>query len=159
MQLVETFNAHRREVWAFILNRTGSAADSEDILQDAFIRFTEHGHNAEQPAAYLWQICQNLICDRGRFAGHRFSREMRVATSETYKVTPDQLAIEAEEEAEKARQLKAVTKAVAELTPGEAQAVRETLQGKPLSATGRSHKRHAITRLRKLVSLHLTLAL
>ena len=64
----EVFENYRRQLRAFISRRVDSEAESEDILQEVFMRFvqTDTVNPIGQVAAWLFRTARNRIIDHGR---------------------------------------------------------------------------------------------
>jgi RNA polymerase sigma factor (sigma-70 family) len=57
----ETFEAHRRHLFGLAYRLLGSAADAEDVLQEAFLRWDATDRTAiASPAAWLTRVVTNL---------------------------------------------------------------------------------------------------
>ncbi|MEJ3658467.1 RNA polymerase sigma-70 factor [Actinomycetes bacterium KLBMP 9759] len=67
-----TFAAHRRLLFAVAYRILGSAADAEDVVQDAWFKWSaaDRGQVAD-PKAYLARIATNLSMDRLRSTRHQ----------------------------------------------------------------------------------------
>jgi len=60
-----TFNEHRRLLFSIAYRMTGSVADAEDVLQDAFIRWQQTAHDQiRSPKAFLVTIVSRLCINR-----------------------------------------------------------------------------------------------
>jgi DNA-directed RNA polymerase specialized sigma24 family protein len=56
-----TFEAHRRHLFGLAYRMLGSAADAEDVLQEAFLRWDATDRTAvASPAAWLTRVVTNL---------------------------------------------------------------------------------------------------
>ncbi|HET9496616.1 MAG TPA: RNA polymerase sigma-70 factor [Chloroflexia bacterium] len=77
MDSVETFNQHRGLLFSIAYRMLGSAADAEDVLQDAFLRW-QNAPEAEvrSPRSYLTAVVTRLSIDELRSA--RARREVYV---------------------------------------------------------------------------------
>lgn len=66
-KLVESFEKHRRQLLAFIRNRT-SSDEAEDVLQDVFLSFVEADRVSPitQVASWLFQTARNKLIDNSR---------------------------------------------------------------------------------------------
>lgn len=66
----EVFERYRRQLRAFISRRVGSAEESEDILQEVFLRFllSDAVDPIAQVAAWLFRTARNRIIDHRRKA-------------------------------------------------------------------------------------------
>ena len=62
------FERYRRQLLAFISRRVGPGIDSEDVLQEVFLRFLQADavHPVAQVAAWLFRVARNRIIDTGR---------------------------------------------------------------------------------------------
>jgi RNA polymerase sigma-70 factor, ECF subfamily len=59
-QRLELFNAHRQRLFSIAYRMLGSAADAEDILQEAFIRWLQTSADVASPEAFLVTIVSRL---------------------------------------------------------------------------------------------------
>ena len=66
-KIAEIFEKHRRQLLAFIRNRT-SNEEAEDVLQDVFLRFVEADRVSPitQVASWLFQTARNKLIDNSR---------------------------------------------------------------------------------------------
>lgn len=62
----EQFESQRPRLLRLAYRILGSMADAEDVLQDAFLRFRGHEHEARSAEAYLHTIVTRLAIDRRR---------------------------------------------------------------------------------------------
>lgn len=69
-RLEEAVTAYQEELFRFAAFRTGSRADAEDIVQDAFLRFAAAESRIANPRAYLYRSVANACCDRSRRPRH-----------------------------------------------------------------------------------------
>lgn len=71
----DLFAAHRRDLFALAYRMLGSASDAEDVLQDAYLRYTAapRAEELRAPKAYLNTIVTRLCLDRLKAA--RATRE------------------------------------------------------------------------------------
>lgn len=65
-RLDEAVTAYQDELFRFAAFRTGSRADAEDVVQDAFLRFAAAEAPIANPRAYLYRCVANACCDLGR---------------------------------------------------------------------------------------------
>jgi len=74
MPEVDLFQAHRRRLFAVAYRRLGSASDAEDVVQDAWLRYSAaRPSELRSPQAYLTTIVTRLCLDRLKSA--RAARE------------------------------------------------------------------------------------
>ena len=73
---VSLFMAHRRALIDYASSITGSRAQAEDLVQEAWLRFDEasKGRFLEDAKGYLYRIVRNLAVDQHR----RTTREQRL---------------------------------------------------------------------------------
>lgn len=60
---------HKEELRSFLVHRSGSASDADDLLQEVFLRAVLRGADfcrVENPRAWLFQVARNLLVDRLR---------------------------------------------------------------------------------------------
>jgi RNA polymerase sigma-70 factor (ECF subfamily) len=75
--MTETFEAHRRLLFAVAYNLLGSAADAEDVVQEAWLRWSAAARDeVRDPRAYLVQIVTRQALNRIR--ANRARRETYV---------------------------------------------------------------------------------
>jgi RNA polymerase sigma factor (sigma-70 family) len=75
----ETFEAQRRRLLGLAYRLLGTASDAEDVVQDAFLRWSTAGPGSvHDPAAWLTTVVVNLC--RNRLASARARRERYVGT-------------------------------------------------------------------------------
>ena len=60
MALVETFEQHRGRMFGIAYRMLGSAADAEDVVQDAWLRWQRNDAPVENPAAFLATVVTRL---------------------------------------------------------------------------------------------------
>jgi RNA polymerase sigma-70 factor (ECF subfamily) len=63
------FSQHRGSLVDYATGIVGSRAQAEDLVQEAFVRYTpvhRSGADVEQPLAYLYRIVRNLALDSTR---------------------------------------------------------------------------------------------
>lgn len=65
------FDAERAHLFGVAYRMTGSAAESEDILQESFVRFVESGADVASPRAFLTTIVARLALDHLKSARAR----------------------------------------------------------------------------------------
>ncbi|MBX7547821.1 RNA polymerase sigma-70 factor [Streptomyces sp. NPDC048665] len=72
MSALELFEEHRPELFGIAYRMLGSAADAEDIVQDAWLRWsTVDADTIDRPRAYLCRIVTNLAINRAQSAAVR----------------------------------------------------------------------------------------
>lgn len=76
--IVDEFEQHRQFLIGVAYRMLGSLAEAEDIVQDAFLRWSSADATVENPRAYLAQIVSRLCLDRMKSAAVR--REQYVGT-------------------------------------------------------------------------------
>ncbi|MFB9662220.1 sigma-70 family RNA polymerase sigma factor [Glycomyces mayteni] len=75
MDAVERFEASRTRLASLAYRLLGSAADAEDVVQDAFLRWhAAHRDRIDTPEAWLTKVTTNLALDRLRSAQSRRER-------------------------------------------------------------------------------------
>ena len=119
----------RPELRRFLIARTGSSADADDVLQDLWIRLSVGLPGpVANGRAYLFRMAQNLVLDRlkqqrrGRSRDHHWLRsEFGDGALAAEPVDPSLLAEEVLVQQERAEQL---ALAIAALPPGAARAFR-----------------------------------
>lgn len=74
--LLAVLEARRAEIRRFLIARTGSEADADDILSDLWIKVRSvRAGPIASPPNYLFRMADNLVLDRLRAAGRRQRRE------------------------------------------------------------------------------------
>jgi RNA polymerase sigma factor (sigma-70 family) len=74
--LEELYQRHRADLLRFLVARTGSPAEAEDVLQEVWIRLrAARTGPIGNGRAYLYRIAQNLVLDRLREARRRDARD------------------------------------------------------------------------------------
>jgi RNA polymerase sigma-70 factor (TIGR02957 family) len=68
---LDTFAAHRPDLFALAYRMLGSASDAEDVLQDAYLRYSAVRADVRAPKAYLNTIVTRLCLDRLKTARAR----------------------------------------------------------------------------------------
>lgn len=81
-QLEEAIAAYQEPLFRFAALRTGSRADAEDIVQDAFLKFALARAPVVQPKAYLFRCVANGCCDLRRRHVYREEIRPQMAASE-----------------------------------------------------------------------------
>jgi RNA polymerase sigma-70 factor, ECF subfamily len=61
--LAETFTRHRRHLFGIAYRMLGSAAEADDVLQEAYLRAVRAAELPERPSAYLATIVTRLCLD------------------------------------------------------------------------------------------------
>ena len=68
---------------AFIAKRVGNEAETEDLLQEVFLRVHRHAQTLQEPermVSWVFQITRNAIIDRYRSAERRRELPVGLAT-------------------------------------------------------------------------------
>lgn len=73
--LERVFLTHRAELARFVRARCGNAADTEDFLQDLWLKLSGVPAPPSDPLSYLYQMANNLIIDRRRSEQRRERRD------------------------------------------------------------------------------------
>jgi RNA polymerase sigma-70 factor, ECF subfamily len=84
----DLYRAHGRPLWAYLYRLTGSGADADDLLQEAYCRLLATPMATREDSelrAYLFRIATNAATDLWRRGG-RGARRMEPITSETASV-------------------------------------------------------------------------
>ena len=92
--VVDALLASRDRFLAFVRKRVGSAADAEDILQDALARALAHGRDVrdqESAVAWFYRVLRNAIVDHWRAKGAE-RRALEAAAREIPEAGPDPAA-------------------------------------------------------------------
>jgi RNA polymerase sigma-70 factor, ECF subfamily len=69
-----TFEAHRAHLLAIAYRMTGTIADAEDLVQDAFLRWTRTADGVDDPRAFLSTMITRMCIDHQRSARVRRER-------------------------------------------------------------------------------------
>lgn len=69
--MTDTFREHRPWLFALAYRILGTATDAEDVLQEAHLRFSEHGAEVQHPKRWLEQVVTRLCIDERRSARAR----------------------------------------------------------------------------------------
>jgi hypothetical protein len=72
--MTETFGQHRPWLFALAYRMLGTAMDAEDVLQEAHLRFSEHGAQVQYPKRWLEQVVTRLCPDQLKSARARRER-------------------------------------------------------------------------------------
>lgn len=67
----EVFEAQRPRLLRLGYRMLGSLAEAEDVVQDAWLRWSRVGAQVDMPAAYLTRVVSRLCLDRMKSARHR----------------------------------------------------------------------------------------
>ena len=84
----DLYRAHARPLWAYLYRLTGSAADADDLVQEAYCRLLATPVATREDAqlrAYLFRVATNAAIDLWRRGG-RGARRTEPVTSETASV-------------------------------------------------------------------------
>ncbi|WP_460852624.1 sigma-70 family RNA polymerase sigma factor [Nocardioides montaniterrae] len=68
---LDVFEAERGRLRAVAVRMLGSADDADDVLQEAWLRWSSAGEGIENPAAWLTTVTSRLCLDRLRSRGRR----------------------------------------------------------------------------------------
>lgn len=71
MTSVDAFEEHRTHLFHVAYRMLGSAAEAEDVVQEAYLRWERESDSARSPRALLTTITTRLAIDRLRSAQHR----------------------------------------------------------------------------------------
>ncbi|MBA55083.1 MAG: hypothetical protein CMK89_11565 [Pseudomonadales bacterium] len=66
--LIQSFNEHRQSLLGLAYRIVGSVSDAEDILQEAFIRWSQNAREVEKPFAWLSTVVTRLALDHCKTA-------------------------------------------------------------------------------------------
>ncbi len=69
--MTDTFGDHRPRLFALAYKMLGTATDAEDVLQEAHLRFAEHGSQVGHPKRWLEQVVTRLCLDQLKSARAR----------------------------------------------------------------------------------------
>jgi RNA polymerase sigma-70 factor (ECF subfamily) len=67
--VLDAYDTHHDEVWAFLLDATRDGTVAEDLLQEVFLRLLREaraGRMPEQVRPWLYRVATNLAISRGR---------------------------------------------------------------------------------------------
>jgi RNA polymerase sigma factor (sigma-70 family) len=74
--LLRVLEAQRVELRRFLIARTGSEADADDLLNDLWVKVSQsHLGAVSNPRSYLFKMANNLVRDRIREARRRERRD------------------------------------------------------------------------------------
>lgn len=68
-EVLEAYDANQEDLFGFVLATTKSRASAEEVVQESFLRLIqEHrrGRRPENPRAWLFRVCTNLVRSRFR---------------------------------------------------------------------------------------------
>lgn len=86
--LVALYDLHRGDLLRFLRARTRDAAESEDVVQELWIRLQDVRPGPISNArAYLFQMANNLVLDRARERRRRSARDQSW-TAQSYALAP-----------------------------------------------------------------------
>jgi RNA polymerase sigma-70 factor (ECF subfamily) len=86
--ILRAWDAHEKELLAFLVHRTGNAHAAEDLLQEVFLKSMRQGQgfcSLENPRAWLFRVARNALNDAAR-------------TSKPFEALPDDLAAQTGDE-------------------------------------------------------------
>lgn len=95
------FQRHRDRLFGIAYRMTGSVADAEDLVQDAWLRWSRVTDEVAEPGAYLARTVTNLALNRMASAAARRERYIGPWLPEPLVTTPD-VAEEVADEVERA---------------------------------------------------------
>lgn len=109
---LDLFLSHRARLIDYAAPLVGCRARAEDIVQEAFIRFSSGEAKLAQPVGYLYRIVRNLAVDWARHVAVEGTSSDTAALEEVpaSAASPEQAAVYRDE-------LRIVTEALAELPP------------------------------------------
>lgn len=121
--LETVYHALRAELLRFLVARTGSTAEAEDVLQEVWLRIGEGGCGPVANArAYLYRVAQNLVLDRLRESKRREVRDrawMELATGTDLRhADPVDMRADALEQMSAREEVARLASAIANLPPG-----------------------------------------
>lgn len=67
--VIDAYDAHHDEVWAFLLDATRDGTVAEDLLQEVFLRLLREARADRMPQQvrpWLYRVAANLVVSRGR---------------------------------------------------------------------------------------------
>lgn len=102
LALTALYEAHRAELFAFLLRMTRDREDAEDLLQEAFIRLIKEARAGRQPDAvrpWLYRVAANAAISRSRH-GAVWSRLLPRLVDLREPVRPEGELLRAERETE-----------------------------------------------------------
>jgi RNA polymerase sigma-70 factor (ECF subfamily) len=111
---------HRSQLVRFFTQRTGSAAEADDVVQEIWLRLERAGGPVGNTLAYLHRIGMNIVVDRLRERQRRGRRDAEwseVTADEWGKETIDG-APSAFDAADSKQRLRQVAEAISRLPPG-----------------------------------------
>jgi RNA polymerase sigma-70 factor (ECF subfamily) len=121
--LIGALESGRAEIRRFLVARTGSEADAEDLLSELWIKVrAEHSGPIVNSKSYIYRMANNLVLDRLRAARRRQRREAQWTAEQHGEPHPSVEVIEPAPSAEEmlidAEQAKRLAEAIAQLPPG-----------------------------------------
>lgn len=125
--LAAAYEAYRAELRRFLVARTGSPAEADDVMQELWLRIADaRSGPIASPKSYLYRMAQNLVLDRRRAGLRRAEREREWAdvALDQHPDRPEPAANSPEAEAIDAEFAEQVAAAVASLPPGAQRAFR-----------------------------------
>jgi RNA polymerase sigma-70 factor (ECF subfamily) len=102
LALTALYEAHRAELFAFLVRMTRDREAAEDLLQETFIRLiteTRAGRPPEQVRAWLYRVASNAAISRGRH-GSVLNRLMPRLVDRREPASPESEALRAERDSE-----------------------------------------------------------
>ena len=102
LALTALYEAHRAELFAFLLRMTRDREAAEDLLQETFIRLiteTRAGRQPTQVRAWLYRVASNAAISRGRH-GSVFNRLMPRLLDRREPASPESEVLRTERDSE-----------------------------------------------------------
>ncbi len=102
LALAAVYEAHRAELFAFLVRMTRDRYAAEDLLQEAFIKLiseTRAGRQPEQVRAWLYRVAANAAISRGRH-GSVFNRLVPRLLDRREPASPESEALRLERDSE-----------------------------------------------------------
>lgn len=100
--LADLYEAHRAELFAYLVRMTRDRESAEDILQEAFIRLIKEARAGRMPDSvrpWLYRVATNEVISRAR-RGARWTRLLPRLVDRHEPMPPESAALRTEREAE-----------------------------------------------------------
>lgn len=154
MDAEAAYREYREEMLRYFYRLTGDATRAEDLTQEVFARLVASAGEKENVRAWLYTVGRNLVRERAR------TRENRKQLGQKAFLDPSVLS-EPDEEFERRRTVERVRRALAKLTPRNAQLLimrhegySRTEIGRALGVSANSVSTLAARALRKLADAY-----